>query len=429
MRVAWLSVKDFQMLHIIKVNFSRCLRNANGSTAIMFALALPAMVAVLGVAADFSVYNLKASQLQNAADQAALAAAKEFSISNSSDSNINSAADAFVRASINDSSLNLEVVTETSSSGKSVKVEITERWAPFFAHFFDLKVTPIVAHATAGLFGESKICVLALSPSGPAAVGLTKDAHLQAGDCSVYSNSDSSSSIYLGDVSSLHAKLVCTVGALKDGGGLGADQVVTDCPVLSDPLASRPAPKVGLCDFTKLAFTSGTHVLTPGVYCGGIAVSGTAVVELQKGDYIVKDGLLLVREKATLRGDDVSIFLTGAFGLLHFMDSATIELSGRETGPMAGLLIYDEPKGAAIRLHTISASNAHTLTGTVYMPKGNLMIDPTATVGERSAYTAIVVNRLIVQNGPTLVLNTNYNATPVPVPDGIRAAADVHLIE
>jgi hypothetical protein len=67
------------------------------------------------------------------------------------------------------------------------------------------------------------------------------------------------------------------------------------------------------------------------------------------------------------------------------------------------------------------------LTGTIYLPKGNLLVDPTANVAEKSAYTAIIAKRLVVENGPSLVLNTNYGATKVPVPDGIRSAADVVL--
>jgi hypothetical protein len=82
-----------------------------------------------------------------------------------------------------------------------------------------------------------------------------------------------------------------------------------------------------------------------------------------------------------------------------------------------------------LRVHTVSARNATNLTGTIYMPNANFIVNPTATVGENSAYTAIVAKRLIVENGPTLVLNTNYEDTPVPVPDGIRLSTDVHLID
>ena len=94
---------------------------------------------------------------------------------------------------------------------------------------------------------------------------------------------------------------------------------------------------------------------------------------------------------------------------------------------MAGLLFYEDPATGVLNIHDISASHANNLTGTIYMPKGNLFVHPAASVGQNSAYTAIVVNRLIVDQGPSLTLNTNYSATQVPVPSGIQATATVVL--
>jgi hypothetical protein len=48
-------------------------------------------------------------------------------------------------------------------------------------------------------------------------------------------------------------------------------------------------------------------------------------------------------------------------------------------------------------------------------------------VASDSAYTAIVSYRLELTQGPTLVLNSDYGATGVPVPDGIRATGQVVL--
>ena len=397
---------------------------------IMFALSLPAVMAVVGVTADFAIYNMKHSRMQSAVDQAAIAAAKELTLSNANANSIQSAADGAARSFLNDLGAEVTVESEVDKSGKQVQVKMSETWTPFFAHFFGANVTPIKVDATAGLFGQSKICVLALTTTEIGAVSMTKNSHLKADDCTVYTNSNNSSSMYLGDTSSLDAKLVCTVGGVKDNGSLSADKVVTDCPVLNDPLASRVAPTIGICKATNLSINSGTVTLDAGTYCGGLRVSGSAVVNLNPGIYVMKGGPLLVYDKASLLGSDVGFFMTGALGLVHLLGDATIDLNGRETGPMAGMLFFDDPKEKGIlRIHSVSATNARNLTGTIYLPNGNLIVDPTATVGAESAYTAIVAKRLVVQNGPTLVLNTNYNDTPVPVPDGIRAAADIHLVD
>ena len=49
-------------------------RNESGATAALYALALPALVAVAGVGFDYARLAGLDSELQNAADQAALAA-------------------------------------------------------------------------------------------------------------------------------------------------------------------------------------------------------------------------------------------------------------------------------------------------------------------------------------------------------------------
>ena len=55
---------------------------------------------------------------------------------------------------------------------------------------------------------------------------------------------------------------------------------------------------------------------------------------------------------------------------------------------------------------------------------GPVVPAPTGTgcisdVGAASSWTAIIVNMLKVTAGATLVLNSNYSASTVPVPDGI----------
>lgn len=408
----------------------RYMTASGGQATMMAVLAMPAVMGSVGLATDFAFFNMKQSKLQSAADQAAIAGARELSLSGADSKTIGAAADSFSRNYMDDASLELQVTTVVNSANQNVKVTVSEIWNPFFAHFIGADVTPVVASATAGLFGESKLCVLALTTSGIGAVSMTKSASLKAYDCTVYSNSSSSASVYMGDTASIEAEHVCTVGGVKNNGSLNADRVVTDCPALADPLISRASPKFGTCDYNKTDLKSGKHTLKPGVYCGGLKISGAASVSLAPGDYIIKDGPLLVRDNATLEGDDVGFFLTGAHGVLLLLNQAAIDLSGRESGAMAGMLIFDDPlQNSSLRVHTISATNARNLTGTIYLPNGNLTVDPTASVGEDSAYTAIVVKRLIVDGGPTLVLNSNYDDTPVPVPEGIRSSSDIHLID
>ena len=145
------------------------------------------------------------------------------------------------------------------------------------------------------------------------------------------------------------------------------------------------------------------------------------------GTYVIKDGPFTLAGVTVVSGSNVGFYLTGAGAALDFSGTSTINLSGAETGPLAGLLFFADRNQADGTTHKISSINVLSLTGTIYLPKGDLIVDPAALVAGNSAYTAIIANRLRIEKGPTLVMNTNYGATKVPVPDGVRSAATVVL--
>jgi Putative Flp pilus-assembly TadE/G-like len=380
----------------------------------------------IGIAIDFATFSMKRSTLQAAADAAALAGAKQLSLASSTDIIITNAALSLFQETVKgkDDAATGTVVVDRKKG--NVKVDVAELWAPFFAHFIGAEITPITVSATGALAGESKVCVLTLA-SGPLAFMMDQDAHIMAADCAVYANSTDAKGVYFGGSSSIEASLVCSGGGIFGSGLLGIFKLQSDCPPIADPLTSVPKPSVGICNYTNFAISSGSTILKPGTYCGGIAISGNAQIEFSEGEYIVKDGALLITDDAAVHSTNTVFYLTGTKSLISFLKNASIDLNGRETGSMAGLLFFEDPSSGLLRFHRISAANARNLTGTIYLPKGILIVDPNANVGQDSAYTAIVSNRLLVQKGPNLVLNSDYSATSVPVPNGIHTSSSVVL--
>ena len=76
--------------------FKYLLKNSSGTTLVTFALALPALLGVVGVGFDFGTLSMKRSTLQVAGDAAALAGAKELALASSTDSSISASAQAFL---------------------------------------------------------------------------------------------------------------------------------------------------------------------------------------------------------------------------------------------------------------------------------------------------------------------------------------------
>jgi hypothetical protein len=271
----------------------------------------------------------------------------------------------------------------------------------------------------------------------------------------VYSDSKSPSSVQAKDDATLTAGLICSVGGKgKQSSAKFTPDPVVDCPVMEDPLASRTAPEVGPCSFNNKVIRGGTELLQPGVYCGGLKITDGAEVTLSRGIYIVKDGPLIVDNGATLQGTDVAIYLKGIGANLTFDTDTTISLSAPKDGPLAGLLIFDDPSGAKAlaippfplpipilggllggllpsdgppREHKILSDNARTLLGTIYMPQGRLIIDANKPIADKSAYTVLVVRRIDLHAGPNLFLNSDYSASDVPVPRGVGPYGKVLL--
>jgi Flp pilus assembly protein TadG len=404
-------------------------RGEGASTSVMFAVAFPGMVAALGVASDFAVLNMKQNALQVAADQAAIAGAKELALAGTKTSDIEAAAKQYAYAAVEFQNKDFSIETKVVDKDTAVSVVLTERWTPFFAHFLNADVTPIVVKSKAQLAGEANICVLTLDPFGSKSIHMDDSSKLNGNGCGVYSNSKNPQAIRLDAKSEMKASLICTVGGVVRNGGVAYPEATEDCAVVEDPLASRPAPEIGSCVDHQLKITNGTHTLSPGNYCKGIEIGGDATVTFRPGTYVISHGRLKIADKAQAKGENVGFYLTGNQALLEFVGNSSINFSGATDGPMAGLLFFEDRSAIANRVHKINSTKAENLTGTIYLPRGALRVDPNAIVAQKSAYTAIIAYQLLLAEGPELVLNTNYDKSPVPVPEGLRAAADVVLAE
>lgn len=402
-------------------------RNSNGSTAISFAVALPAVLGAVGIATDYGLLEMKRTHLQNVADQTAISAVKELSLANSEDVSIESVADSYAHSMVEEDHSTLKVEISVDEEGGKVGVILREEWSPFFAHFLNADVTPIVVNASAKLAGKMNLCVLALDPSGTKAMHMDKLAHLQANGCAVYSNSSHAQGIRLDLNSELTAATICSVGGVKAKTSAVSPAPTTDCAVIPDPLSSRQPTQLTGCTKTKLKLKTGATTLSPGRYCGGLTITGDAQVTFTKGDYVIEGGAFEISGNAVAVAENTSFYLEGENSVLKFTGQSTLNLSGAEDGPMAGMLFFEDRSVATGRVHRINSANANELTGTIYLPRGKLRVDPNNSVAQDSAFTAIIAYQVEIDEGPTLVLNTNYGDTNVPAPEGIQIDTQVVL--
>jgi len=248
--------------------------------------------------------------------------------------------------------------------------------------------------ATANLVGGTKICVIGLDEKAADTVRLADSARISAGGCSVYVNSTSPAAVRSEDQARVTSLLICTAGGYKGASSNFAPKApTTDCPRTKDPLAGRPTPPVGGCKHNDLVLGAGLHLpLNPGTYCGGLTLQPGAIVTLNPGVYVIKDGPLHVGPPvlsvsvagfvsvsllpATLKGTNVAFYFTGTVKPekdgsvvpMRFMKESVVEMTAPKTGEMAGLLLREDPAAPAERRFEVVSDSARLLVGTIYLP-------------------------------------------------------------
>lgn len=399
-----------------------------GSAFIPFALMLPVLVSITLSGVDYAWAVLQKQAIQQAADTAAIAGGKELSLSDSRRQNVEAVVEAMVLASIGHNTRSLVQRTQTppvvdatiTDNPLQVEVKVVQPVHTQIGGLLGIDFPPITVKSIARVVGRPNICVLALEPSEIGAIWLVRTAKMTGNGCSIFSNSVSDRGLAVRDGAFLSATAICSAGGIEQQGIITPAPLV-DCPQFADPLASRQPPPDQPCQYGKIEIDSGMHHLSPGVYCEGIEIRGTAEVVFDPGDYIIKSGLFRVRDQAKIAGHGVSFYL-GDSTWLNFGRDTSVSLSATRTGPMAGIIFFASRNQSRIITHTIMSRGAQEMVGTIYMPTNSLVVDGDASVGGDSAYTAIVARRVVLLNGPHLILNSNYSQTDVPVPAGIKGA-------
>jgi hypothetical protein len=409
-------------------------RAETASTLTVFALMTPVLLGAVGMAVDYGRAGLLKTRMQNIADSAALMSARQLQLAQATSDKVAAFAKSYVASQLDGATTTVDVDAEALT----VKVSLNATVDRLLGISLFQKSLPVGAAATAKLSSGLPLCLVGLDGQAPATIGLEENALLTASGCLVYSNSKSPTGISSQDSAVLKAGFICSAGGKSAAANASfTPQPATDCPTMPDPLAVRQPPPDKPCTHLAKIVLGGSETLQPGVYCGGLVITLGANVRMAPGVYTIKNGPLLVNGNSTLTGENVGIYLKGQGSNLKFDAQTTISLTAPKDGPMVGLLIFDDPTGASALLntlvnpliagkytkllsspreHLILSDNARTLIGTIYMPKGRLIIDATKPLADKSAYTVLVVQQLDLYSGPNLVLNSDYGASEIPVP-------------
>ncbi|MCE1238046.1 MAG: pilus assembly protein [Hyphomicrobiales bacterium] len=407
------------MTHRLARSVHRLFADRRGNTVVVFSIMAGALVFAGGAAVDIASITQKRAQLQAIADGGALAGAKEFRLGNADVSVVGQVAANYANQALGSAGAKATVTPSVDDAAKTVTLALASDVDTFVLGMSGVS-TRVEVSATAKVVGGAPICVIGLQANANSTVLLDKSSRLQAPNCSIYSNSTSPNGLMAKNKAVIQAAFICSSGGKwSPGPGSFNPDPQLDCPVLADPLSARAQPTAPGCVQTNLVISGGTTSLNPGSYCGGLTVTAGATVTLNSGVYIFKDGPLLVDGGATLNGANVGLFFSGKGAVLDFEAASTISLTAPKSGDMAGMLVFEDRSSPSGQVHTIYSDNARMLLGTIYLPVNRLHVAANKPVADQSAYTIVVANQFTLSEGPTMVLNTNYDQTNIPVPTGI----------
>jgi hypothetical protein len=391
---------------------ARIWRDTRGGVAVIAAIAMPAMLMLICGAIDLASLNADHTAMQDAADATALALAKQLGVATTT--GITARATDYADAQLGDivTRDNIQVATAFAADNSSITVTLSGKRPSFFGNLLPPGGWSLSTRATAVTEGELPLCVLSYGVAGNYNLQVADQSRLTAANCLVQSNGD----ITVNGGASLQSGMAQAVGRAQ---GPIAPAPQAGAPAISDPFSSLSVaiPSNSCRPYNYTYLSSGSNVLAPGVHCGNFVVQNGAMLQLAPGEHYFIQGQLQLQGRASLVGDDV-VLIFDKHSQFSFTEQATVDVSGRKSGPYAGFVIATTRQNNGT--FNISSTSAEKMEGAIYIPSATLQVQGVANrVAEQSAWTVVVAQSIQLHGSANLVINANYAASSVPVPGGV----------
>jgi Flp pilus assembly protein TadG len=251
-------------------------------------------------------------------------------------------------------------------------------------------------------------CVYVMDPSLSGAYTIVGTAVVNS-NCGIYVNSNASDAITAKGTSTTTAPTISVVGGSKITGGASVSPTpTTGAAAAADPLAGLPAPSFSGCDYTNFSSTGGTTTFNPGVFCGGIRITGQANLIFNPGTYILNGGgLTSTSANTSITGNGVFFYNTSSgysFGPITLAGGTNVTLTAPTSGTYQGILFFQDRSINSSATNTITGGSSGTMSGSVYMPTANISYRGNSTTRQTLAFisdTFTAVGTSYFQNDST----------------------------
>jgi Flp pilus assembly protein TadG len=376
-----------------------------GAVAALVAALLPVVVGVMAVALDGGVMYLQRQQAQSAADAAALAGA--YQLYNGSNFSVAQSAAVAVGAQMG---FTIPTSNVTAPQTNYIAVSVSSSPPRFFSAIWGAGTMSVAASATARAVNAaySKAAILVLASSGTS-LTLSNTAQVSANG-SIIVDSTSTMAVLSSGSPSITTPELDLSGKIMYSGSNPNKATVTKSnqATTPDPLASFSPPSssgmtVQSSSATNLT-NAGSVTLNPGVYTGGLTLSGSSSVTLNPGVYYINGGGINLSGGASISGSGVCIYNTGG-GAINLSGTGNISLSPMTGGTYSGITVFQDRSNTAGA--TMSGGSNINNSGTFYFPSATVSMSGGSGVGVLGSQ--FIVNKLTFSG--TSGINVNYNSS------------------
>lgn len=388
----------------------------HGFVMVTMLLSATVLIACVGLAIDTGYLQTLKLRMQTAADAAALGGVQEMRMNGAANVPAAGKGDAALNGftdGVNGVAVTVKqppVSGYYAGSATAVEAIITQNAGTFFMRLLGFSSISVSARSVAQETSSST-CVYVLDPSSEDAFSVTNGVGVNV-SCGLAVDSASSTALTASGGAQLTASSISVAGnySMSNGSKVSPLPAIHAVP-LSDPLSYVAAPSVGACAQNNYSVGGSTvSTLSPGVYCGGITIGNAAGVTLNPGTYILVGGGLNLGGSASVTGAGVTFYNTydgtHAYAPINIGNGVAVTLSAPTTGPLAGILMFQD-RTVAGGVGALLGGGAHlSLTGALYFPTTSLSYSN----GVSAPYTILVAKTISFAGG--VKINSDYTSLP-----------------
>jgi hypothetical protein len=277
-----------------------------------------------------------------------------------------------------------------------VIVNVSESIPTLFSAVLGQSWMRAASQATAALVaGTSGGCIYVLDASAVGSLNMSGTTALTS-NCGVYVNSNAT-----GAINMVGSSTITTVGNAKTNVvgtvTLAAGASITPSANTgvspnspADPYAANmpAAPAAGSCQPTAQFTGSTAHTIPQGTYCDEIKQTGSAILTLTSGTYVLQAGIKVTGTATVTATGPVTLYISG--GGVTLSGSGGVNLSGPTSGSYQGIVIWQPSSNTTAG--TVVGSSTQFVSGLIYMPSAALSYAGSTT----PSYTTLVVDTLSI---------------------------------